>query len=171
MSDFVDYAISRDRLLELLDYDPATGAFVRRIAFGGRPAGERVRELPPIGHRYCRISIDHVRCHAHRLAWLHHHGHHAPLFIDHINGVTWDNRIVNLRLATPQQNQQNIAIRRSNTSGVMGVDQRRGRWRARITHNGKFVHLGFFDTRNEAVQARQSAERELWTHRRAYELR
>jgi len=80
--------------------------------------------------------------------------------IDHINGNTLDNRRCNLRLCTKQQNMYNQKMRCDNTSGYTGVDydKRRKKWRARISVNRKEIHLGLFDTFEEAVESRINAE-------------
>jgi hypothetical protein len=71
--------------------------------------------------------------------------------IDHQNGDGTDNRWANLRLATSSLNAANSRRRSDNTSGFKGVSRCRGaRWRASIQLNGKFKHLGHFDTPEEA---------------------
>lgn len=76
--------------------------------------------------------------------------------IDHINLNTLDNRKRNLRVCTHQQNQCNQPLQRNNKSGVTGVSYYapRGKYRARIKLFQKELHLGYFDTFLEAVQAR-----------------
>lgn len=76
--------------------------------------------------------------------------------IDHINKNTLDNRRVNLRICTHQQNQCNQPLQRNNTSGVTGVSYYppRGKFRARIKVGQHDIHLGYYNTFLEAVQAR-----------------
>lgn len=76
--------------------------------------------------------------------------------IDHINLDTFDNRMKNLRLVTHQQNQCNQPLQRNNTSGVSGVSfcPTRNKYRARIKIGQQEIHLGYYETFIEAVQAR-----------------
>lgn len=90
--------------------------------------------------------------------------------VDHINGDGLDNRKENLRIATPQQNQANSAIRKDNKSGYKGVYflrlKSRGKiyeyWHSRIMHNGRYVHLGVFNDKMEAVMAYNTKALELY---------
>ena len=54
-------------------------------------------------------------------------------------------------------------INNNNTSGVRGVSYRknRGKWRAYIKIKRKNIHLGNFDTKEDAIAARKAAE-EKW---------
>ena len=76
--------------------------------------------------------------------------------IDHINLNTFDNRRCNIRYCTHQQNQMNQPIQKNNTSGVSGVSwyAPRGKFRARIKISQREIHLGYYGTFEEAVQAR-----------------
>lgn len=80
--------------------------------------------------------------------------------VDHINGVTYDNRKSNLREATYQQNNTNVKAYKNNSSGHKGVyfDKERNLWYSDITVNYKTVHLGRFNTKEEAIQAWKNAE-------------
>lgn len=84
--------------------------------------------------------------------------------VDHINRNKLDNRRCNLRICTHQQNLFNTKIRSDNTSGVTGVsfDNKREKWRARIYANKKDMHLGYFDTFEDAVIARYKAEKKYF---------
>ena len=82
--------------------------------------------------------------------------------VDHLNHDQTDNRKVNLRIVTPLENAINRKRRADNTSGCTGVCYHKGRgrkhWRASITVNKKVIHLGAYETFEEAVAARKAAE-------------
>lgn len=82
---------------------------------------------------------------------------HRPGYeIDHINLDTFDNRRCNIRYCTHQQNQMNQPLQKNNTSGVGGVSYYppRRKFRARIKICQQEIHLGYFDTFEDAVKAR-----------------
>jgi len=86
------------------------------------------------------------------------------MFIDHINGDPLDNRYENLRIVTPHQNIMNQGLRSNNKSGHKGVkwDKRIEKWCASIGYNYKNIYLGSFDKKEDAVNARQTAEKEYY---------
>lgn len=77
--------------------------------------------------------------------------------IDHINMNTLDNRKSNLRFATPGQNAINRPKQKNNTSGYKGVFVRKEykhiKYRAAIRVNQKLIHIGQFNTVEEAALA------------------
>lgn len=82
--------------------------------------------------------------------------HRQGYEIDHINLDTLDNRRCNIRYCTHQQNQMNQPLQKNNTSGVSGVSYYppRHKFRARIKINQQEIHLGYYDTFEDAVKAR-----------------
>ncbi|ASN68059.1 putative HNH endonuclease III [uncultured Caudovirales phage] len=84
--------------------------------------------------------------------------------IDHINRDKKDNRLSNLRIVTPSENQMNRGILSSNTSGYKGVsfDKSANKYRAYITKNGITIHLGFYITSEEAAYAYDLKAKELY---------
>lgn len=90
-------------------------------------------------------------------------GSDRTLDIDHKNHITYDNRKCNLRAIEHYQNITYSKTYSNNTSGRKGVyyDKSRNKWMACITFNKKTTYLGRFDTFDDAVKARENAEREL----------
>ena len=88
----------------------------------------------------------------------------SDMEIDHKDMNRLNNRRSNLRCVTHQQNQVNQGLQKNNTSGYAGVSffPARGKYRARIKISGKDIHLGYYRTIEEAVQARNWAERCLF---------
>lgn len=87
------------------------------------------------------------------------------MFIDHICS---NRKCVNpdhLRIATRKQNSEHLtgAYKNSKT-GVRGVMERNGRYRACVRHNGKLQYLGTYDTIEEADAVATAARLELFTH-------
>ena len=155
--------LTSERLRELLSYDPETGDF-RCVA--KRPGLKFDRmDGRKKNQGYLLICVDRYAYSAHRLAWLYVHGKWPADQIDHINGVRDDNRIANLREATHTQNHQNRENSPKNVSGHPGVSRHKmaGKWRAQISHFGKYRHLGVFDSIEDAVEARKAAKAEYHT--------
>lgn len=76
---------------------------------------------------------------------------------DHRSRNTLDNRIENLRVATPAQNTQNSKLRCDNKTGYKGVrpvyGSKSGRWMAQIICNKKRYYLGTFANPREAGES------------------
>jgi hypothetical protein len=89
-----------------------------------------------------------------------------PKEVDHINGDSCDNRLVNLREVNHQQNMRNAKRRSDNSSGATGVYyiKATGRWIAQIRVDNRGRHLGAFNSFEEAVAARKAAEVALGFH-------
>ena len=85
--------------------------------------------------------------------------------VDHIqhpprNEHKVDNRKSNLRIVAHADNAKNHVIQINNVSGISGVHycERDGKWIARIGVNNERIHLGSFDSKEEAIKARERAE-------------
>lgn len=100
---------------------------------------------------YVKIRLDKKLYLAHRLIFMMFHGY-LPREIDHINTNKHDNRIENLRPATKIQNQQNIRISKSNTSGVKGVtwNKHHQKYFVRCSVDGTRIHLGYYKELDDA---------------------
>lgn len=138
-------------LLERVRYDPdARFGLVwvkpRWEKWVDKPTGSVIRDTE--GHSHL----------AHRVVWALHHGDPGDFQIDHADRDHSNNRIENLRLATPAQNQQNRV--RFGRPGYKGVKkhQRSERWIA--TCNGQY--LGSFASPELAALAYNEAA--LRTH-------
>lgn len=120
--------------------------------FAGKEAGSWSPDRS--GAMRCYVGI-YSRLFARSLVvWVIHHGGWPSLEVDHKDRDTTNDRLDNLRLATRSQNSANRRCRPS-ASGYKGVKrtQRSNRWHARIRVNGKLLHLGQFDSAEEAHAA------------------
>lgn len=83
--------------------------------------------------------------------------------LDHINGNGFDNRKCNLRKATLNENSKNHKIYKTNKSGCSGVRLiDKNKWQSYIYYNRQRIDLGTYDSYDEAVKIRKSAEKEYF---------
>src|SRR5690348_14754778 len=119
-----------ERVRELFNYDPATGALTWRVSRGPAVAGQPVGCLD--GKGYWVGGIDGKVYRLHRIIWLWMTGNDPVVEIDHRNRRQADNIWGNLRLATSSQNQANRGVSVNNTSGLKNISLNRGRWVVQI---------------------------------------
>ena len=149
-------SISQERLKELLHYNPDTGIFTWTVP----RQGVKAKAGSVNGKGYRQITIDYKLYQVHRLAFLYMTGEWPKDQLDHINHIRTDNRWLNLREATCQENQRNRTKNKDNTSGVTGVYRHTvtQQWYSQIKDGGKNKYLGYFTDKFEAICARKSAE-------------
>jgi hypothetical protein len=152
--------LTRERLMELLDYDPATGIFRHRVSRCSVKAGDIAGRVEAKG--YVCISIDGARYKAHRLAWFYIHGVWPEDILDHDDRTAGNNLILNLRPANGALNKANSRAPKNNTTGFKGVSRLGRRFVAGIKHNYRRIHLGVFATAEEAARAYDAKAIELW---------
>lgn len=125
------------------------GAFVARTGYGQVNVDGRMRYAHRVAYELLVGPIPH------------------GLQVDH---VCFTRSCVNpghLRLVTNKQNGENRREASSRSkSGVRGVwwDKSKGKWSAGITHNGRRVTVGRFDSVEEAQDAVRNKRIELFTH-------
>ncbi|WP_164817898.1 HNH endonuclease [Sinorhizobium meliloti] len=116
---------------------------------------------------YLRVNISRIRVGVHRVIWAIWHDIDlldVPPILDHINGVRVDNRILNLRPATPIQNSRNRTHDSESATGVRGVTRSKSGctgFIARIGVGAENVGLGSYKTIEEARAAYLGAARLL----------
>lgn len=83
---------------------------------------------------------------------------------DHINRNPFDNRKINFRQATAQENARNRSVPKNNTSGFIGVcwDKEACKWLAYIKFDYNQLKLGRFVNKEDAIRARLRAERKYF---------
>lgn len=148
--------IDQTLIKKCFHYDPTTGQITNHLRLLRRNEGD----LATFAHSggYLSIAIGKKQYLAHRLIWLYMTGE-FPEFIDHKNQIRTDNRWDNLRNVTQLENNKNVSLSKNNTIGITGVSvvKSTGRYRAYITVDYKQLHLGVFDTIQEATAARKIA--------------
>ncbi len=142
----------------MLIYDPTTGLF-KHIP----PCAHNARqEWHPGSDEHSRgysVWFGNRNMRAHRVAWYLYYGVWPDNTIDHINGNPKDNRIANLRDVSQKVNNRHILVARAhNHTECLGVTRFRNKFRARITVDGKSIHLGLFKTAEDAKAAYAEAK-------------
>lgn len=148
-----------DELRRLFRYDPHTGKVFWLVGHRrGREAGTINAE------GYVRISIGNNPpryAKAHRVAMALMSGEiiSDAMHVDHLNGDKTDNRATNLRVCTAKENGENSRRPKSNSTGLKGASRMRPskdgavKFRSYICHNRRQIHLGCYDSAEDAHEA------------------
>jgi hypothetical protein len=146
--------LTQSRLKELFSYDYETGNFtvIKTRKGSSKKIGDLLGSKSYAG--YLEAEIDSKKYYLHRLAYLYMTGSFPEGNIDHCNRNKSDNSWKNLKVVTQQENlENNILPRKHGSLGYRGVYRYKDKFRAKINHKGKQIHLGQFATIEEASQA------------------
>lgn len=132
------------------------GALIRKTKVGG---GRGPGDLAAVQNRdgYLTVVIKQQRFLAHRVIWAICNGADpGEMDVDHIDRDKSNNRPANLRLATRSQNCAN--------KPTQGVHQRKssGKFQAYVYKDRACIHLGMFDTAEQARAAHAAAKTQLF---------
>jgi len=151
--------LTQDQLKNYLTYHSESGLFCR--------VGSDV-SLGCINKKgYVKIRVLDRTYMAHRLAWLYTNGSMPKDQIDHINHDKADNKIINLREVSNQENLKNQGMRGNNTSGFIGVywDNKQEKWSSQVMVDAKCIFLGRFKNKQDAIKARKKANIKYGFHK------
>jgi hypothetical protein len=113
--------------------------------------------IRPIGRKdskgYLKVQIGGMEVGVHRLAYALYYRKWPEREVDHKDGNPANNAIHNLREVTTRQNMQNRASHRAGRKVGATQTKSTGKWQARISVEGKSIHIGTFDTEQEAHAA------------------
>lgn len=146
---------SNDLLQASFLFCPVEGTLTKR------KTGNVMRAVQKQGYIVCRFKGEIYL--AHRLCWALYHGFDPEHFqVDHINGIRSDNRISNLRLATPRLNGANKKKKPGCSSSYKGVYRRSdtGKYVAQMRVSGVRKKIGSFNSELEAAAAYNAAARQ-----------
>ncbi len=152
--------ITQQFLLEVFEYRNGN-LFWKVDRRGNKLKGKQANRLKK-SNGYQEITLNKKKFYAHRVIFMMIHGR-WPEQIDHIDGDRSNNLIENLREANNAENNRNTKLRATNTSGFKGVvyNKLNKNYNASITVNYKSIHLGCFDTPEDAHKAYKKAALEL----------
>jgi hypothetical protein len=164
-----------EQLNKLLDYNHENGIFtwkkregsgrsvnVFNALYAGKLAGNIHRTVKS-KTAYIAIKINGKTYKAHRLAYVA-MGINLPKEVDHIDHDGTNNAWSNLRSSDSFDNSKNLPMQKSNKSGAVGVNWHKSakKWQARaVNGEGVRVDLGRFDKIEDAIKARNDAEKEF----------
>lgn len=137
-------------------FDYEDGNLIWKI---GRNKGKTAGYLNTTGYK--RVTVKNKSFAVHRLIYIL-FNKESPKYIDHIDGNPLNNKIENLRKCTASQNQYNRGLSKNNKSGVKGVrwDSQYRKWRAMIGIENKYVHIGRYETIEQAKEAIEQVRKE-----------
>jgi hypothetical protein len=151
--------LTHERVLELFDYDAATGNLLwRKPTSNAVKVGDVVGVVATNGRRY--LKVDNENHMVHRVVWFFHKGewpkyHLAPVDKDYLN-----TRLENLVEQTPRETIKKGGLRSTNTTGVKGVswDESKKEYAVFAYIDGKSVFHSSHKSLEDAAVAAKEAE-------------
>lgn len=155
--------LTQQTVKELFDYHE-DGYLIWKVKKGKTKMkiGDRAGHFSGRHQRYF-VGINFKAYRVARIIFLWHKGY-LPINVDHKDGNSLNDKISNLRAATPSQNNMNRQANRNSTSKYIGVHRSvtKNRWCAHIRFKGKSKNLGSFSDEIEAAKVRDKAAKELF---------
>lgn len=147
-------------LIEVVKYDSESPSGLRWLINAGKrgKVGEVVGSLQNEGYWVFKYNRKTYRAHRVIYSLLNPKVNMEGLVVDHIDRNPSNNRIENLRLCSETENHYN---RWRKGTKLKGTTRSGNRWLAQIQVSGKKLHIGRFDTQEEAHQAYVEAAKKL----------
>lgn len=160
--------ITKEALLRLFHVDSDTGRLYWRDISkyhsekSGKEAGAPIPSQS--GKKYWHVQIGGRKYKRGHLIFCAAYGRMPKPCLDHVNGNSLDDRLDNLREATATENAWNHKTRKRRIKLPMGVRliPHSGRYQARISFHKRQIHLGAYDTPEEAQQVYLCKRKELF---------
>ena len=150
------FNLTHERLLEALDYNPATGAFVWKVRPSNKiKIGMRAGVVGTNGYRF--IMIDGEKLQASRLAWFYVHAEWPKGDIRFSDNDTDNCSIGNLKDISKIEIARERKILSNNTTGFRGVSVAKNGFKCAVTANYQQVNLGIFETAEKASMVYEEA--------------
>lgn len=133
------------------------GKLVRTVNYYNKSVYEIIPTIIK-NNRYFKVGLNGKEYMYHRFVWILSKGEDIPagMYIDHIDGNRYNNRIENLRIVSNRQNTQNKSIHREGK--LVGSGFGYNRYVSRIRFKDKTLTIGYFLTEKEANKAYAFAE-------------
>lgn len=152
-------AVTQSYLKTLMEYNPVTGDFTRKINWGGSgKPGDVVGKSSTKSNTYKRVAIKGQTYYLHRLAFLYMEGV-IPDEVDHKDrdrsNNKWENLINTTRIGN-SKNKSKLSTNTSEHTGVVWIVDN-STWQAKITVEGKVLTQNF-KTKAEAIEKRRQWE-------------
>lgn len=123
-----------ERLVAMGKWQYISGYAAKTLYFGKHENGKQIKKTV-LMHRII-LNVD------------------KGVFVDHKKGSKLNNQKENLRICTHANNMMNRKIHSNNSTGYKGVylDKSTGMFKSGISINGKMLHLGIFNTKEDAAK-------------------
>lgn len=153
--------ITPELLTTYTTYDEENGKFYWKTTVSDLfEAGEPL-SCSVSGDHYEQVCLLNTQYKTHRLAFVYKNNlnYKEVVNVDHIDHNPTNNSFKNLRITSHSFNMKNKKRYKNNVSGITGVYPRKNdKFAAHIGNNGKSIYLGLFDSIDEAINARKTAE-------------
>jgi hypothetical protein len=127
-------------ILENYEYNPNSPTGLSYKPKNGKPKIGKYGGAGFLSGNYYKIkgALNGSNVPVHRVVWFLVKGFDPETYIvDHLDGDTLNNRIENLRLATVKENNRNLGLRYTNTTGFHGVVEKENYYLSSWKDNGK----------------------------------